>query len=120
MTEHDATGRPPPAAGPAGEGFGEAMERLEAIVARLEGDETLGLEEALALYEQGVALAGECRRRLAGAQLRLTEVAVPAVTPLEPFDDLRDGGAGAGEDGEEDDGEADQDDGDGEDGAAGR
>ena len=62
--------------GESGEPFGAAMERLEGIVARLEGDETLGLEEALALYEQGVALAGECRRRLDRAQLTLTSIDV--------------------------------------------
>lgn len=56
--------------------FGEAMERLEAIVSQLEANEALGLEEALALYEQGVALAGDCRGQLAAAQLRLTEIAV--------------------------------------------
>ena len=56
--------------------FGEAMERLDAIVAQLEGDETLQLEQALDLYEQGAALAAECRRRLAGAELRLTEIGI--------------------------------------------
>jgi exodeoxyribonuclease VII small subunit len=61
--------------------FGAAVERLEAIVARLEGDETLGLEEALELYRQGVALAGDCRRRLAGAQLTLTELPVRPSQP---------------------------------------
>ncbi len=55
--------------------FGEAMERLEAVVAQLEGDESLELEQALALYEQGVALANACRGRLARAELRLTEIA---------------------------------------------
>ena len=58
--------------------FGEAMERLEGMVAQLEGDETLQLEQALDLYEQGAALAAECRRRLAGAELRLTEIAIHA------------------------------------------
>jgi exodeoxyribonuclease VII small subunit len=58
--------------------FGEAVDRLEAIVTQLEGNEELGLEEALALYEQGLALAGDCRRRLATAQLKLTQLPVPA------------------------------------------
>ena len=57
-------------------GFGADMERLEAIVARLEGDESLSLEDALDLYQQGVALAGACRQRLTGAQLTLTELPV--------------------------------------------
>jgi len=97
----DAAARSP---APAGEDFGTAMERLEAIVGRLEGDETLGLEEALALYEQGVALAAECRRRLTGAQLRLTEVPVDVATPPEPFGaSVDDEGAEADEDAEEGD-----------------
>ena len=73
----DAQGQPP---GPQAQTpdqitFGEAMERLEAVVAQLEGDESLELEQALALYEQGVALAAACRGRLARAELRLTEIA---------------------------------------------
>jgi exodeoxyribonuclease VII small subunit len=77
-----------------------AMERLEGIVARLEGDETLGLEEAIALYQEGAALAGECRRRLSAAQLTMTELPVkapdaddPAADPAAPAaDDPDDGG----------------------------
>jgi exodeoxyribonuclease VII small subunit len=68
------------------DGFGADMERLEAIVARLEGDESLGLEEALALYQQGVALAGECRRRLVGAQLTMTELPVRPSAEAGPQD----------------------------------
>jgi exodeoxyribonuclease VII small subunit len=64
--------------------FGEAMDRLEAIVAQLEANESLGLEEALSLYEQGVALAGDCRGRLAAAQIRLTEIAAVPVPPTPP------------------------------------
>lgn len=63
--------------------FGEAMGRLEAVVNQLEGSEELGLEQALALYEQGVALAGACRQTLAAAQLRLTEISVPTTPELE-------------------------------------
>jgi exodeoxyribonuclease VII small subunit len=55
--------------------FGEAMTRLEAVVGQLEENESLGLEQALALYEQGVALAEDCRQRLTAARLRLTEIA---------------------------------------------
>jgi exodeoxyribonuclease VII small subunit len=68
------------------EGFGADMERLEAIVARLEGDESLSLEEALDLYQQGVALAGACRQRLAGAQLTLTELPVRPLDEAPPDD----------------------------------
>jgi len=61
--------------------FGEAIERLETVVGQMEGDEAIDLEQALALYEQGVALASECRQRLARAELRLSEIVVQA--PLE-------------------------------------
>jgi len=59
--------------------FGEAVAKLESIVAQLEEDEGMGLEQALALYEQGLALASDCQQRLAAAKLRLTEIAVPAI-----------------------------------------
>ena len=57
--------------------FGEAMGKLEHVVRQLEEDEAMGLEQALALYEQGVALATDCQARLLAAKLRLTEIAVP-------------------------------------------
>ena len=60
--------------------FGEAMAKLESIVAQLEEDEGIGLEQSLALYEQGLALAGDCQQRLTAAKLRLTEIAVPAIS----------------------------------------
>jgi len=44
-------------------GFEEALRRLEAIVARLETGSLL-LEEALAVFEEGVGLARICSRRL--------------------------------------------------------
>ncbi len=59
--------------------FGEAMAKLEQIVARLEEEEEMGLEQALALYEQGATLATDCQQRLASAKLRLTEIPVPVV-----------------------------------------
>ena len=58
--------------------FGEAMTRLETVVGQLEENKSLGLEQALALYEQGVALAEDCRQRLSVARLRLTEIAPSA------------------------------------------
>ena len=59
--------------------FGEAMGKLEQVVRQLEEDESMGLEQALALYEQGAALAADCQARLLAAKLRLTEIAVPAL-----------------------------------------
>jgi exodeoxyribonuclease VII small subunit len=50
--------------------FEEAMQRLEEIVAKLEGG-SIGLEESLQLFEEGVALARHCQDRLQYAQGRL-------------------------------------------------
>jgi exodeoxyribonuclease VII small subunit len=47
--------------------------RMQAIVARLEAGE-LPLEEALALYEEGVAVAAACQRLLDQAELRIQEI----------------------------------------------
>lgn len=47
--------------------------RMLAIVARLEAGE-LPLEQALALYEEGVAVAAECQRLLDNAELRIQEL----------------------------------------------
>jgi exodeoxyribonuclease VII small subunit len=50
--------------------FERALERLEAIVARLEqGD--LALEEALAVFEEGVALSRRCAAQLDAAERRV-------------------------------------------------
>ena len=50
--------------------FEEALAELERIVRALEGG-GLPLEEALALYEWGQALAERCQRLLQEAQLRV-------------------------------------------------
>jgi exodeoxyribonuclease VII small subunit len=47
--------------------------RMQAIVARLEAGE-LPLAEALALYEEGVAVAAACQRLLDEAELRIQEL----------------------------------------------
>lgn len=50
--------------------FEDAMQRLEALVARLEtGDDSL--EDALAAYEEGVQLARACLKRLQTAEARI-------------------------------------------------
>ena len=51
-------------------GFEEALAALEARVRRLESGE-VGLEEALALYEEGVNLARTCHERLQEAERRV-------------------------------------------------
>jgi len=43
--------------------FEEQLELLEGIVSRLE-DDSVGLEEALELFEKGMTLARSCRQRL--------------------------------------------------------
>lgn len=51
--------------------FEEAMERLESIVSRLEHGE-LGLEESLALYEEGVGLARRAQAQLEEVEGKIT------------------------------------------------
>jgi exodeoxyribonuclease VII small subunit len=54
--------------------FESALERLEAIVARLETGE-LALESALAAFEEGVALTRHCAARLEDAERRIEVLA---------------------------------------------
>ena len=51
------------------------MQRLQDVVARLEIGE-LPLAEALALYEEGVALAARCQQLLDAAELRVQQLRV--------------------------------------------
>ena len=51
-------------------GFEEAMERLEAVSARLAG-ENVPLDEAIALYEQGVEYYTICKTKLEDANRRI-------------------------------------------------
>lgn len=59
-------------------------QRLQQVVERLETGE-LPLAEALALYEEGVALAARCQQLLDAAELRVQQLSVGvdglAVTP---------------------------------------
>lgn len=64
--------------------FEEALERLQAIVDRLEGGE-LGLEEAMEAFEEGRRLAEVCRARLDEAEGKLEELLDDGTTaPFEP------------------------------------
>jgi len=56
-----------------GERFEDQLENLERIVARLE-DESVGLEEALGLFEGGMELARRCRTRLEEVEQRVTQL----------------------------------------------
>jgi exodeoxyribonuclease VII small subunit len=57
--------------------FELSMERLEAIAARLENPET-GLEETIALVEEGRRLVVSCRKLLEKAELRIKTLDNPA------------------------------------------
>jgi exodeoxyribonuclease VII small subunit len=51
-------------------GFEASLQRLEEAIAALEGGD-LGLDEALARYEEGVRLLGRCKDLLDGAERRV-------------------------------------------------
>ena len=53
--------------------FEDQLAQLESIVARLE-DESVGLEEALGLFENGMDLARRCRARLEEVKQRVTQL----------------------------------------------
>lgn len=50
--------------------FDNGLDRLEALVQRLEGG-SLGLEEALSVFEEGVKLSQQLQGQLAEAQRRV-------------------------------------------------
>jgi exodeoxyribonuclease VII small subunit len=54
-------------------GFSEQLERLEAIVRRLEAED-LGLDEALKLFEEGVERLRVAREQLVQAELKVKKV----------------------------------------------
>ncbi len=53
--------------------FESAIERLEAIVERIESGE-VGLEAALEEYEKGIGLIGRCRSILDRAEAKITQL----------------------------------------------
>ena len=71
--------------------FEDAMQRLDAIVAKLEEDR-LPLEEMLARYEEGVALARYCGEKLEAAEQKVRLIAEKAdgSVSLEAFHDSED------------------------------
>jgi exodeoxyribonuclease VII small subunit len=56
-----------------GERFEDQLAKLEEIVAKLE-DESVGLEQALDLFEGGMELARSCRTRLEEVEHRVTQL----------------------------------------------
>lgn len=53
--------------------FEQALERLEEVVRELEGGD-LSLEQALALFQEGVALARQCEKQLDQAEARIEQL----------------------------------------------
>jgi exodeoxyribonuclease VII small subunit len=56
-----------------GDRFEDQLAKLEEIVDRLE-DESVGLEEALGLFENGMELARQCRVRLEEVEQRVSQL----------------------------------------------
>lgn len=54
--------------------YEQALAALEQIVTTLEQGEA-PLEESIALYERGAALRKHCEKKLAAAELRVTQIA---------------------------------------------
>ncbi|MEO8549097.1 MAG: exodeoxyribonuclease VII small subunit [Kofleriaceae bacterium] len=77
----------PEPAGPSDPGFDAILVRLREVVTRLESGE-LSLEQSLAVYEEGVALARKGQHLLASAEKRV-EILVSASGGIEtvPFEE---------------------------------
>lgn len=76
-----------PVATPSGQSFEESLTELEQVVRDLEGGQ-LGLDDALARYERGVALVRHCHERLQQAEQRIllvTRVEADGEPVLQPF-----------------------------------
>jgi exodeoxyribonuclease VII small subunit len=86
MTAVDASGRDAAAIGELT--FDRALEELQTTVAQLEAGGQ-PLEEAIVLYERGVALHEQCARLLADAELRVKRLVERAGGAL---DAIADGG----------------------------
>ncbi|GIG28585.1 exodeoxyribonuclease VII small subunit [Cellulomonas marina] len=84
---------PAPHADVAGLSYEEARDGLVAVVARLEAGAG-SLEESMALWERGEALAARCQQWLDGARERLAQVrradaAAPGAAPAGVLDEER-------------------------------
>jgi exodeoxyribonuclease VII small subunit len=100
------TGATPPAAFPdvASLGYEQARDELVGVVARLEAGAD-SLEESLALWERGEALAARCQEWLDGARARLAAVREPGAgsSTTVVASEARPGGPAAGADEPDDD-----------------
>lgn len=77
-------------------GLDARLKRIEEIVAALDSD-TLELDEALALFEEGVAHLGHAREMLAKTELRVEELIGPEGDAVEEMS-VRGGGEPGGTD----------------------
>jgi exodeoxyribonuclease VII small subunit len=76
---------PQPDSAPAERSFEQALAALEQRVKQLDGGD-LPLEQALSLFEEGVALVQECHDHLDAAERRIVELTGTPDHPLErPF-----------------------------------
>ena len=66
--------------------FESAFKSLQENVAKLEGDD-LTLEESLALYKRGQALAKRCAELLEEAELQVRTLSMNSTQPIEPQDE---------------------------------
>jgi len=82
-----------------GLGFDDALAELQRTVAALEAGGQ-PLEEAIALYERGVALHERCSRLLADAELRVRRLVERAGGALETIEGVGEEGARGPESGE--------------------
>lgn len=53
--------------------FEQLLRRLEEISVELDSD-TIGLDDAIALYEEGIALSKICNTKLSEARVRITDL----------------------------------------------
>jgi exodeoxyribonuclease VII small subunit len=63
--------------------FEQAFAELEETVRKLEAG-GLALEESLALFERGQALAAHCNAQLDQAELKIRQLSPQGVVPFEP------------------------------------
>jgi exodeoxyribonuclease VII small subunit len=66
--------------------FEEALNRLEKITQTLEGG-GLKLEEAIALFEEGMRLAKTCNEQLNAAELKISQIQTSPDQDLESKDE---------------------------------
>jgi len=65
------------------ETFEEALKELEEVVRQLE-DQSVGLEEALKLFDRGMKLAKRCRTQLEGVERRVEQLLAEADAGEQP------------------------------------